>query len=113
MLVPLDDGDGLLTVPFGGLDWICAFTDEDALARFAPARDEAGREWTYRRVTGALLLDEVVPAAGDPFADASAYPRTPPEQRTPQARARRLNARGCVVASAAQIAGGEASSPLP
>ncbi|MGW5678564.1 SseB family protein [Streptomyces sp. NPDC003860] len=65
-LVPLDDGDGLLTVSFGGLDWICAFTDEDALARFAHARDEAGREWTYRKVTGALLLDEVVPAAGFP-----------------------------------------------
>ncbi|MEU9608538.1 hypothetical protein [Streptomyces sp. NPDC048057] len=65
-LVPLDEGDGLLTVSFGSLDWICAFTDEDALARFARARDEAGREWTYRKVTGALLLDEVVPAAGFP-----------------------------------------------
>ncbi|MFH8615280.1 YrhB domain-containing protein [Streptomyces sp. NPDC017979] len=53
------------------------------------------------------------PAADDPFGDASAYPRTPLEQRTPQARARRLNARGCVVTSAAQIAGGAASSPLP
>lgn len=49
-----------------GLDWICAFSDEEALARFAWARGEGDREWTYRRVVGARLLDELVPALDFP-----------------------------------------------
>ncbi|MEE1740076.1 SseB family protein [Streptomyces sp. BE147] len=61
VLVPLEERDGLWTAEFGGLDWICAFSDEAALARFAAARGEEGREWSYRRVVGARLLDEVVP----------------------------------------------------
>ncbi|WP_323183408.1 SseB family protein [Streptomyces sp. NBC_00091] len=52
--------------PAGGLDWICAFSDEEALARFAQARGEAGRAWEFRRVRGARLLDEVVPALDFP-----------------------------------------------
>ncbi|WP_406085565.1 YrhB domain-containing protein [Streptomyces virginiae] len=51
------------------------------------------------------------PASYDPWGDASAYTRDPVE-RDPQAQARRLNARGCVVTTAAAIAGGP-SSPLP
>ncbi|KOU71800.1 hypothetical protein ADK61_30210 [Streptomyces sp. XY66] len=66
VLVPLDERDGLWTAGLGGLDWICAFSDEEALARFAVARGEGDREWTYRRVVGARLLDEVVPALGFP-----------------------------------------------
>ncbi|WP_189735293.1 SseB family protein [Streptomyces nojiriensis] len=66
VLVPLDVRDGLWTAELGGLDWICAFSDEEALARFAEARGEADREWTYRRVVGARLLDELVPAVGFP-----------------------------------------------
>ncbi|MFI1284624.1 hypothetical protein ACH4U5_28420 [Streptomyces sp. NPDC020858] len=42
------------------------FSDEEALGRFAEARGEGDREWTYRRVVGARLLDEVVPAVGFP-----------------------------------------------
>ncbi|MEV0266269.1 hypothetical protein AB0I49_33680 [Streptomyces sp. NPDC050617] len=34
--------DGLLSVEFGGIRWICAFTDEAALARFAAARGGGG-----------------------------------------------------------------------
>ncbi|WP_407838616.1 SseB family protein [Streptomyces sp. DSM 116496] len=66
VLVPFDDRGGLWTAGLGGLDWICAFTSEETLARFAEARGEVGREWPYRRVIGARLLDEVVPALDFP-----------------------------------------------
>ncbi|MDH6539433.1 hypothetical protein [Streptomyces sp. SPB4] len=62
VLVPLDERGGLWTAGLGGLDWICAFSDEVALARFADARGETEREWPYRLVSGARLLDEVIPA---------------------------------------------------
>lgn len=71
VLVPLAggaDGDGeqVLTADLNGLRWIFAFSDEAALARFALARGEGGREWPYRRVLGARLLDVAVPLAGVP-----------------------------------------------
>lgn len=66
VLVPLDERGGLWTAELGGLDWLCAFSGEVALARFAEARGEAGREWPYRRVFGGRLLDEVIPALGFP-----------------------------------------------
>ncbi|MFF2790166.1 hypothetical protein ACFVT6_26005 [Streptomyces sp. NPDC058049] len=66
VLVPLDAQGGLWTTALGGLDWICVFSDEEALGRFAEARDEAAQEWTYRRVIGARLLDELVPALDFP-----------------------------------------------
>lgn len=53
-----------LTVEWGGVRWILAFSDEAALARFAVARGEGGHEWAYRRVLGARLLDVAVPAVG-------------------------------------------------
>jgi hypothetical protein len=65
VLVPLHDG-GWLTADFGGIRWILAFSDESALSRYALARDEAGREWTYQTVLGARLLDVAVPEAGVP-----------------------------------------------
>ncbi|MEU1816731.1 SseB family protein [Streptomyces roseifaciens] len=66
---------GLWSVEYGGIRWICAFTDETALARFALAQGAAPRadgttdgttDWTYRTVLGARLLDVVVPAVGVP-----------------------------------------------
>ncbi|MZD10104.1 hypothetical protein GTW43_34250, partial [Streptomyces sp. SID5785] len=42
------------------------FSDEQALARYAQARGEYTREWTYRTILGARLLDVAVPAAGVP-----------------------------------------------
>ncbi|MFB6523705.1 hypothetical protein [Streptomyces sp. NPDC056401] len=66
VLVPLDERGGLWTAEFGGLDWICAFSDDAALARFAEARGESGDPWPYRRVIGARLLDEVMPALDFP-----------------------------------------------
>ncbi|KOX00233.1 hypothetical protein ADK65_15480 [Streptomyces sp. NRRL B-1140] len=65
VLVPLRDG-GWLTADFGGIRWILAFSDESALSRYALARDEADREWTYQTVLGARLLDVAVPEAGVP-----------------------------------------------
>ncbi|MCD7438849.1 hypothetical protein K4B79_11515 [Streptomyces lincolnensis] len=66
VLVPLDEREAPLVGEFGGVRWIYAFSDEPALARFAFARGEAAREWTYRRVLGARLLDVGVPAMGVP-----------------------------------------------
>ncbi|MGW5045145.1 hypothetical protein [Streptomyces griseoluteus] len=68
VLVPLggDPGGGqaLLTVDFNGIRFVLAFSDERALARYATARGESAREWTYQR--GARLLGVAVPAAGVP-----------------------------------------------
>lgn len=65
VLVPRRDG-GWLTADFGGIRWILAFSDESALSRYALARDETDREWTYQTVLGARLLDVAVPEAGVP-----------------------------------------------
>ncbi|MGY3682656.1 hypothetical protein ACVWXU_006279 [Streptomyces sp. TE33382] len=71
LLVPVDGG-GLWTAEFGGVRWICGFTDGEALARFAAARSSGGdagavgRSWEFAELRGARLLDEVVPAMGVP-----------------------------------------------
>ncbi|WP_262508449.1 SseB family protein [Streptomyces spongiicola] len=66
VLVPFDEHDGLWTADRNGVRWICAFSHEEALARFAAARGEARREWRYRTVLGARLLDVLVPALPGP-----------------------------------------------
>ncbi|MFF3262585.1 SseB family protein [Streptomyces sp. NPDC002932] len=66
VLVPLDEAGDLWSAEQGGVRWICAFSDEAALARFARARGEAGREWAYRAVLGARLLDVMVPLLPGP-----------------------------------------------
>ncbi|MFE9664084.1 hypothetical protein [Streptomyces sp. NPDC005955] len=72
VLVPLGDEPGseeergLLTADFNGIRFILAFSDEQALARYVQARGEFAREWTYRTILGARLLDVAVPAAGVP-----------------------------------------------
>ncbi|MFH9477165.1 hypothetical protein ACH4L7_25480 [Streptomyces anulatus] len=71
VLVPYDRG-GLWTAEFGGIRWVCGFTDEAALARFAAERavvdgtGAAERPWEYAAFRGARLLDEVIPAMGAP-----------------------------------------------
>ncbi|MFF0196674.1 hypothetical protein ACFYT5_27620 [Streptomyces anulatus] len=72
VLVPYDRG-GLWTAEFGGVRWVCGFTDEAALARFAEERavvegaaGAASRSWEYAAFRGARLLDEVIPAIGVP-----------------------------------------------
>ncbi|MGW2209300.1 hypothetical protein [Streptomyces sp. NPDC001781] len=70
VLVPLGGDPGgeqaMLTADFNGVRFILAFSDEQALARYATARGDSAREWTYQRVLGARLLDVAVPAAGVP-----------------------------------------------
>lgn len=66
VLVPVDTDEAPLTGDFGGVRWIYAFSHERALARFASARGEGEREWTYQRWLGARLLDAAVPAVGVP-----------------------------------------------
>jgi hypothetical protein len=66
VLLPITEDETPLTGDHGGIRWIYAFSDEAALARFAIARGEGSREWPYRRVLGARLLDAAVPAAGVP-----------------------------------------------
>ncbi|MFI1013512.1 SseB family protein [Streptomyces sp. NPDC020965] len=66
VLVPIDPHGSLWTSDHGGVRWICAFSDERALARFAYAQGDADREWTYQTILGARLLDVMVPALGIP-----------------------------------------------
>lgn len=66
VLLPITEDETPLTGDHGGIRWIYAFSDEAALARFAIARGEGSREWPYRRVLGARLLDAAVPAADVP-----------------------------------------------
>ncbi|MFJ1881891.1 SseB family protein [Streptomyces sp. NPDC088137] len=66
VLVPLDGAGDLWSAEQGGVRWVCAFSDEAALARFARARGDAAREWVYRTVLGARLLDVVVPLLPGP-----------------------------------------------
>ncbi|MFF1453035.1 SseB family protein [Streptomyces sp. NPDC058274] len=62
---PGRDGErGMMTADLNGVRFILAFSDEQALARYALARDEFHREWTYQTVLGSRLLDVAVPAAG-------------------------------------------------
>ncbi|MFF2729074.1 SseB family protein [Streptomyces sp. NPDC058008] len=66
VLVPLDEAGDLWSAEQNGVRWICAFSDGEALARFALARGDAGREWTYQTVLGARLLDAIVPLLPGP-----------------------------------------------
>ncbi|WP_338137655.1 hypothetical protein [Streptomyces anulatus] len=72
VLVPLGEGNssdderGLLTADLNGIRFILAFSDRQALARYAQARGEFGREWAYQTILGARLLDVAVPSAGVP-----------------------------------------------
>ncbi|MFJ7775340.1 SseB family protein [Streptomyces yangpuensis] len=66
VLVPFDEHDSMWTAELNGVRWICAFSDEEALAAFARARGDAAREWTYRTVLGARLLDVMVPMLPGP-----------------------------------------------
>lgn len=42
VLVPLDEAGDLWSAEQNGVRWICAFSDEEALARFASARGRPG-----------------------------------------------------------------------
>lgn len=59
--------DTFLSSEMDGIRWLFAFTDEDALSRFAISRGSApGTEWQYVTVTGARILDVLIPAIEGP-----------------------------------------------
>ncbi|WP_328623293.1 hypothetical protein [Streptomyces sp. NBC_00354] len=68
LLVPLSGGDdgGLMSGWQGGVRWIYAFTDEEALARFAVQRGAGVHEWDYLSILGARLVDAVIPTVDGP-----------------------------------------------
>ncbi|MFE2875053.1 SseB family protein [Streptomyces roseus] len=71
LLVPLagdstDADGGLMSAFSGGIRWFYAFTDEEAMARFAAARGEADRDRPYMAILGARLVDAVVPEVEGP-----------------------------------------------
>ncbi|MEU6406374.1 SseB family protein [Streptomyces sp. NPDC046985] len=65
LLVPVADG-GLWSVRAGGVRWVCGFTDEAALARFALHHGPGDRPLDYAALLGARIVDEIVPALGEP-----------------------------------------------
>ncbi|MFF9342550.1 MULTISPECIES: hypothetical protein [unclassified Streptomyces] len=65
LLVPVSGG-GLWSARSGGVRWICGFTDEAALARFALRHGPGGRPMEYAALLGARLVDEIVPSLGEP-----------------------------------------------
>jgi hypothetical protein len=65
LLVPSADG-GLWSARSGGVRWICAFTDETALARFALHHGPGDRPLDYAALLGARIVDEIVPTLGEP-----------------------------------------------
>ncbi|MFE7141465.1 hypothetical protein ACFVAG_27290 [Streptomyces sp. NPDC057644] len=70
LLVPLsgDEDGGLMSGWQGGVRWIYAFTDEEALARFAEKRGAgaAAHEWEFLSILGARLVDAVIPTVDGP-----------------------------------------------
>ncbi|MFF9086597.1 SseB family protein [Streptomyces sp. NPDC014991] len=65
LLVPVADG-GLWSVRSGGVRWICGFTDEAALARFVLHHAPGDQPVDYAALLGARIVDEIVPALGEP-----------------------------------------------
>ncbi|MFF7851817.1 hypothetical protein ACFZDF_30145 [Streptomyces sp. NPDC007910] len=65
LLVPVSGG-GLWSARSGGVRWICGFTDEAALARFALRHGPGDRPMDYAALLGARIVDEVVPSLGEP-----------------------------------------------
>ncbi len=65
LLVPLADG-GLWSAWSGGVRWVCAFTGEAALARFALLHTPGDRSVEYAALLGARIVDEIVPSLGEP-----------------------------------------------
>ncbi|WP_455360127.1 hypothetical protein [Streptomyces sp. SYSU K21746] len=66
VMVPLDERGSPWSAEQGDVRWILAFSSETTMAQFALARCDGAREWGFRTVSGARLLDDVVPAVTVP-----------------------------------------------
>ncbi|MFF2805728.1 SseB family protein [Streptomyces sp. NPDC058000] len=59
--------DAILAADMDGIRWLYAFSGEDALSRFAAGRgSESATEWQYVTVSGARILDVLIPAIEGP-----------------------------------------------
>lgn len=65
LLVPTAGG-GLWSARSGGVRWICGFTDEAALARFALRHSSGDQPMDYAALLGARIVDEIVPSLDEP-----------------------------------------------
>ncbi|MFF8036009.1 hypothetical protein [Streptomyces sp. NPDC016626] len=65
LLIPSVDGR-LWSAHSGGVRWVCAFTDETALARFALHHGPGDRPMDCAALLGARIVDEIVPGLGEP-----------------------------------------------
>ncbi|MEW2632705.1 hypothetical protein AB0903_13870 [Streptomyces sp. NPDC048389] len=65
LLVPTAGG-GLWSARSGGVRWVCGFTDEAALARFALQHGPGDQPLDYAALLGARIVDEIVPTLGEP-----------------------------------------------
>nr|WP_237526152.1 SseB family protein [Streptomyces sp. SID4913] len=65
LLVPVS-GDRLWSARVGGVRWVHGFTDETALARFVRHHVPGDEPVDYVALLGARIVDEVVPALGEP-----------------------------------------------
>ncbi|MEU2280974.1 hypothetical protein ABZ614_03190 [Streptomyces sp. NPDC013178] len=65
LLLPTPDG-GLWSARSGGVRWICAFTDEAALAQFALLHGSGDQPVDYAALLGARIVDEIVPSLNEP-----------------------------------------------
>ncbi|MFH8567319.1 SseB family protein [Streptomyces sp. NPDC017993] len=66
ILIPVAN-DSLMSADLDGIRWLYAFTDEEALARFATSRgSEPDTEWHYLTASGARVLDVLIPAIEGP-----------------------------------------------
>ncbi|MEU0622237.1 SseB family protein [Streptomyces rubiginosohelvolus] len=65
LLIPSAD-PGLWSARSGGVRWICAFTDETALARFAVHHGPGDRLMDHVALLGARIVDEIVPTLDEP-----------------------------------------------
>ncbi|MFE6691429.1 SseB family protein [Streptomyces sp. NPDC057743] len=66
VILPTVD-EAILSAELDGIRWLYAFTDEDALSRFAVTRgSRPGTEWKYLTASGARVLDVLIPALEGP-----------------------------------------------
>ncbi|WP_244461338.1 DUF6531 domain-containing protein [Rhodococcus sp. ZPP] len=56
----------MLTSPFGGLHWICAFTSEREYARYSLAREQHPSACRFHTIFGWRLMDVLIPALTRP-----------------------------------------------
>lgn len=64
LLVPVVEPDRVWVGTSAGMGWLCAFTTTKQLARFARARGEGDREWSFARVRGERLLGPLLRGLG-------------------------------------------------